>query len=60
MVVPYPDRSFRMRGDYKVTITPVLKVDQYLLPTPENLFATFAGRSVSPNLTYHKLTSKWN
>ncbi len=41
--VPKADHSVRICGDYKVTINPVLQVDQFPLPKPEDLFATLAG-----------------
>ena len=37
------DQSVRICGDFKVTINPVLQVDQFPLPKPEDLFATLAG-----------------
>ena len=43
VVVPKADGSVRLCGDFKVTINPLLKVDQYSLPKAEDLFATLAG-----------------
>ena len=37
------DGTVRICGDYKVTVNPVLKIDQYLVPTAEDLFAMLAG-----------------
>ena len=41
--VPKKDGSFRLCGDYKVTINPALEVDQHPLPKPEEIFASLAG-----------------
>ena len=41
--VPKKDGRFCICGDYKVTVNQVLAVEQYPLPTPEELFATIAG-----------------
>ena len=41
--VPKKDGQIRICGDFKVTVNSVLQVDQYLLPKPEDLFATLVG-----------------
>ena len=40
MAVPKKDVKFQIRGDYKVTVNQVLAIEQYLLPNPEDKFAT--------------------
>ena len=41
--VPKKDGSHRICGDYKVTVNPVLDIDQYSLPKPTDLFTALAG-----------------
>ena len=42
MVVPVPkkDGKVRLCGDYKVTVSQCLDIDQYPIPKPDDLFAT--------------------
>ena len=50
VAVPKKDGKFRICGDYKVTINQALAVDEYPLPTPEELFSTLAGGKVFSKL----------
>ena len=44
-VVPVqkPDGSVRLCGDYKVTVNPVMDIDKYPIPKPEDLLTALAG-----------------
>ena len=37
------DQSLRICGDYKVTINPVTKLDNYPIPKTKDLYATLEG-----------------
>ena len=37
------DKSIRICDDFKVTVNPVLQIDQYSLPRSEDIFASLAG-----------------
>ena len=41
--VPKKDGTIRVCGDFKVTINPALRIDQYPLPKPSDLMASLAG-----------------
>ena len=43
VAVPKLNGTVRICGDYKVTVNPVLQVDQYPVPKAEDLFASLAG-----------------
>ncbi len=50
VVVPKKDGRFRLCGDYKVTVNQALDVEEYPLPTPEELFSTLSGGKVFSKL----------
>ena len=41
--VPKKDGTIRVCGDFKVTVNPMLQVDQHPLPNPNELLSTLAG-----------------
>ena len=41
--VPKPDGTVRLCGDFKVTVNPVLQIDKYPIPKPEDLLTVLAG-----------------
>jgi hypothetical protein len=43
LAVPKPDGRVRLCGDFKVTVNQAIKVDQYPIPTAQDLHATLAG-----------------
>ena len=52
--VPKKDGTFRICGDYKVTVNPALEVDQYPLPKLEDVFATLAGGTAFSKIEAYK------
>jgi hypothetical protein len=50
VAVPKRDGRFRICGDYKVTINQALSVEEYPLPTPEEMFTTLSGGKVFSKL----------
>ena len=59
VVIPKPDGRIRICGDFKVTLNPVMSVDQYPLPKPQDLYATLSGGKKFTTLdlsqAYHQL-----
>ena len=43
MPVPKADGNVRLCGEYRVTVIPVLNVDQYPLPKPQELLAALTN-----------------
>ena len=59
VAVPKGDNSVRICGDYKTTVNPQLKIDQYPLPRIDNIFASLAGgqrfSKIDLRQAYHQL-----
>ena len=60
VVVPKPNKTVLICGDYKATVNPQLKINQYPLPHPNELFAALNGVRSSQKLTCQKHTFSWN
>ena len=50
VLVPKPDKTIRLCGDYKITVNPWVKTEGYPLPTVQDLFSTLAGGTVFTKL----------
>ena len=50
VAVPKKDGTYRICGDYRLTVNPVMAIEQYPLPRPEDLFATLSGGTVFTKL----------
>ena len=48
------DGSFRICGDFKVTLNPALEVDQHPIPKPEDIFASLAGGELFTTLDLYQ------
>ena len=50
VIVPKKDGRFRICGNYKVTVNQALDVEEYPLPTPEELFLALSGGRIFSKL----------
>ena len=50
VTVPKKDGTYRICGDYRLMVNPVMAIEQYPLPCPEDLFATLSGGTVLTKL----------
>ena len=57
--VPKPNGTVRVCGDFKITVNPMLHVDQHPIPKAEDLFATLAGGKFFQNWTFPRHTNKY-
>ena len=53
VVAPKADGAVRICGDFKATVYPCLKVDQYPLPRIEDIIATQGGSTVFSKIDLH-------